>query len=173
VRARAEEGQIVASGRRLILEAQQTLGPLLHGITQRIKTMPRDVRDMQPAEVVKLLREVTRLQSDLTSASKTNMEMERLLLGAGGDSEGKIGRTMSQQQAAQVIAMTHRHVERMKSRGELIDGEGEETERAVIPANATPGEDEEVFDVDAVDEEDDGEEADLPGGDNDHYDAAH
>ncbi len=165
VRARAEEGAVVSAGRRNILKLQSMLAPLLTGAVDRMKVLERDIKHLAPEDLVKLMKDLAKLQMDLISAAKTNMEMERLLLGdpsAGKDTEQK---QLDPKSAMKVLDMAARTMARMRQEGKLLDGVGETTETTALDLTQVDGEEDDYEDGEEVGpelgDEADGDDASL------------
>jgi len=132
--ARAEEGAVVAAGRRNILALQSLLTPLLAGASKRARDFEKILQNdkLDPWELLKLFRELGKFQHDISSAAKVTMDMERLLMGE--PAEAKTNQPMNEGDAIKVLELSSRTFERYKGGGrQLIDGVGREIARVQSP----------------------------------------
>lgn len=153
VRARAEEGAVVTAGRRNILQLQSMLAPLLTGAVDRMMELQKDIKTLAPDDLVKMMKDMAKLQMDLITAAKNNMDMERLLMGDPNAREDHKPTQLGVKDAMKVLDLASRTMARMRSEGALVDAEGEETESTTL-------------DLTKLDDEADDEDDDLiPGAD--------
>jgi hypothetical protein len=146
IKTRAEEGAVVSAGRRNILKMQSMLAPLMTGAVLRMKELEKDIKRLAPEDLIKLMKDLTKIQGDLISAAKTNMDMERQLLGDPNGAEDTKNKPLNREEAFKVIELAARTAERMRSEGRLVDAEGEEIKQNPV--------------LDLDDEDDDTEEDD-------------
>lgn len=139
MRARAEEGAVVSAGRRNILKLQSMLAPLLTGAVTRMKVLEKDIAKLAPEDLIKMMKDLAKLQLDLISAAKNNMEMERLLMGDPNAAQDNAPVPLAQKDAMKVLDLAARTMHRLRAEGRLVDTEGEEV---TTPPLLDPDEDE-------------------------------
>jgi hypothetical protein len=156
VAARAEEGAVVAASRRNILALQNLLAPLLLGASKRAKELEGLLakEEVGAMDLLKLFRELGKFQSDLNSAAKVNMEMERMLMGEPQEAKAQSVKTKGE--AIRVLELGARTLDRLRSKGKIVETEGVDVSAGISPLlGLQPDEDEDADE----DEDEDATEA--------------
>lgn len=107
--ARAHEGMMVSAGRRNITMFKLLAGGVLEAMAKRLPDMMKMLEEeLTPRQLVAMLKDLSRGLADAETASKANMEQERLLMGQPTALIGVSSANMDKDKAMQVMALANK-----------------------------------------------------------------